>query len=85
MRKLKLDLDSLAVEAFDTAPADASDGTVIGHGPTVASCWISCNGTCPAPCTGGFHTECCTDGACIPKDTYFDETCGEVCTYSCTG
>jgi len=84
MRKLKLDLDDLTVEAFDTVTTHAPDGTVVGYGPTLTaqcgSCWISCNGTCPLPCTGGFYSECCTGDGCNPT---FDYSCGEACTVSC--
>lgn len=55
MKKLKLDLDDLAVEAFETVEESVNVGTVVGHAPTITlcggSCWISCNGTCPYPCT----------------------------------
>lgn len=63
MRKLKLDLNELAVEAFDTAAVPATRGTVEGMqrytyycdtlectGPYGASCdWSQCNTcyTCP--------------------------------------
>lgn len=63
MRKLKLDVDKLVVEAFDTAAAPAARGTVEGMqqytfycdtfectGPNGTSCnWSKCNTcyTCP--------------------------------------
>jgi len=57
MRKLKLRLDALTVEAFETVEASAEVGTVVGHAPTITACggtcYISCNGTCPLPCTAG--------------------------------
>lgn len=84
MRKLKLDLDDLTVEAFDTVATDAPEGTVVGHIRTVTaqcgSCQISCNGTCPLPCSGGFYSECCSGDGCNPT---FDYTCGEACTAVC--
>ena len=59
MGKLKLDLDDLQVESFDTAmDASLGDGTVYGQTPSGAdeSCgsWGSCGTTCagqPATCT----------------------------------
>ena len=63
MRKLKLDLNDLTVEAFETVEARADEGTVVGHAPTFTricgSCEISCNGTCPQPCTGVDCTTLC--------------------------
>lgn len=54
MRKLKLDVAALTVEAFDTVTTPAPDGTVVGHGPTFTvqcgTCWVSCTDTCPLPC-----------------------------------
>jgi hypothetical protein len=42
MRKLKLDLESLAVETFPVADGEAESGTVLAH-----SGWTQCGGlTC---------------------------------------
>jgi len=88
MRKLKLDLEHLAVESFDVANDSAGEGTVEAHAPVTRlscnSCAISCNGTCPLPCDTGFQSECCTGepytGCCNPTHEY---TCGEACTQVC--
>ena len=66
MRKLRLDLDDLTVEAFETVKAAAARGTVVGHAPTITgcgagTCWLSCNGTCPLPCT---TPDVCTTPVC---------------------
>jgi hypothetical protein len=58
MQKLRLDVESLAVESFEAVAADAGDGTVQGHlVPTGA--WCQANSyrsycpntvcTCPPP------------------------------------
>jgi hypothetical protein len=56
MKKLKLDLDRLAVEGFEAEPARAErDGTVQGHMTGLDTCypctdWDSCGGTCGGSC-----------------------------------
>lgn len=65
MRKLKLDLDQLAVETFEAGDGDEKAGTVRGHVS------IACEPSEPDSCVG--HT---CDGAIItcngdcPKDSY---------------
>jgi hypothetical protein len=59
MRKLKLDLDDLTVEVFETVKSPAAEGTVMGHAPT-----LSCGGTCVISCYGS-----------CPCDTYEDPWC----------
>jgi hypothetical protein len=92
MRKLKLDLEHLTVESFDTEPTAAGEGTVEAHGRTITvecgTCEVSCNPSncymCPSD--GGFHTECCTENtACCSYgcDTSEAYTCGEACTAVC--
>ncbi len=63
MKKLRLDLEGLAVESFDTEPASGDRGTVRGHaeytvfcatpectGPNGTSCnWSACH-TCAGSC-----------------------------------
>ncbi|MBV9110784.1 MAG: hypothetical protein JO306_15345 [Gemmatimonadetes bacterium] len=60
MKKLKLDLGTLEVEGFSSAPPAGALGTVEGQGlsrPTVATivcdtCHVSCNYTaCPVDCS----------------------------------
>ncbi len=87
MHKLKLDLDRLIVESFDTdASGIARRGTVRGHSGfsvgaftcvvnTCDSCYdtcYSCGGSCGAGCTGG--NSCY--GSCI------DPTCN-TCLTNC--
>ena len=81
MNKLKLQLDDLRVDTFQTTPAPREKGTVFGEQctcytqctcpgcPTCAgygTCDASCNGTCDASCNG-------TCGA---------FTCGFTCYYT---
>jgi hypothetical protein len=69
MRKIRLDLDALAVDSFAVSAESAPRGTVQGHGGrqsidiceplphdyTEVDCTAaaSCNGTCYASCGGG--------------------------------
>lgn len=55
MNKLKLKLDELAVDTFDTTPVEKQNGTVYGEQctcytvctcPGCPTCDVSCNGTC---------------------------------------
>lgn len=59
MRKLKLDLDALAVSSFDVEEAPAAEaGTVRGHvGTEVWTCRRTCARTCVGP--SDLDTECC--------------------------
>lgn len=53
MKKLSLDLDSLAVQSFETAPADPSGrGTVLGREAAFRSLGLTeCNTACRCPPT----------------------------------
>ena len=73
MNKLKLALDDLRVDTFQTTPVEAPKGTVFGEQctcytnctcPGCPTCDASCNGTCDASCNGT------CDGA---------YTCGNTC------
>lgn len=71
--KMKLQLEELAVESFDTTPAERGKGTVFAQQectcPTACSCpgCLTCDGTCPA------------DPSCA-------DTCWNTCDdYSCAG
>jgi hypothetical protein len=74
MRKLKLDLDQLTVDSFDTNPSDDTQrGTVQGFShfchtlldtcdtcdPSCASC-VSCYGTCYNTCGPSCYGTCAT-------------------------
>ena len=80
MNKLKLQLEDLRVDSFDTTTAEKAKGTVFGEqctcytqctcpgcptcDATCNTCDQSCNGTCAASCNG---------------------TCEWTCDYSCGG
>jgi len=62
MPKLKLNVEDLAVDTFETA-LDAGDvGTVLANSkPTMGqavSCAYSCNGTCDPQCLTGYPDTC---------------------------
>ncbi|HEX6373896.1 MAG TPA: hypothetical protein VF006_33515 [Longimicrobium sp.] len=61
MNKLRLRLDDLRIDSFDTSPAQQAKGTVFGEQctcytqctcPGCPTCYASCNGTCDASCNG---------------------------------
>ena len=73
MKKMKLDLDELTVDSFDTSSAGPRAGTVFGEQctcytnctcPGCPTCAQSCNGTCGDSCNG---------------------TCGDSCYGTCAG
>ena len=89
MRKLKLELDGLQVESFDTQPGARGAGTVAGHadligignvviGPApdtqdLQRCWESWNNSCVT----------CVISAC-PGETCGNQlTCGNTCKETC--
>jgi hypothetical protein len=79
MKKLKLQLEDLLVDTFDTTPVQRAKGTVFGEQctcytqctcPGCPTCAASCNGTCAASCNGSCAATC-------------DASCGGTCDYSC--
>jgi hypothetical protein len=90
MRKLKLDLDQLTVDSFDTLSADgAGRGTIEAfqttappctleyyptYAPTCAATCASCNGTCDNTCGS-------TCGGYTCGGTCNDPTCGTCQTH----
>jgi hypothetical protein len=48
-RKLRLDLDVLEVQSFDTHDVDPARGTVKGHATNYGTCQGSCVQTCGGP------------------------------------
>ena len=56
MRKIKLNLETLNVESFETAAAERRQGTVLGHAPT--------NGAV-TQCRSAF--DACPTGFCAPS------------------
>lgn len=75
--KLRLELEQLAVESFDTASPAAQRGTVLGEQqctcPTNCSCpgCYTCDNTCPNTCA---YT--CDDASCA-------NTCDGTCNWTC--
>ena len=75
MHKLKLQLEDLLVDSFDTTATEKPKGTVFGEQctcytqctcPGCPTCDASCNGTCDASC----------NGTC-------DATCNVTCAFTC--
>jgi len=74
MRKIRLQLDALTVETFDTSPTQTPRGTVLAFDKTEActascgeSCLITgctCFETCPVSCPNGSCWESC-GGTCF--------------------
>lgn len=95
MKKMRLDLDTLAIESFDTTGIDESTrGTVKGHLPpdtywrycsdglTCAdSCDVSCAGSCYDPSCGQTYCGTCHDWTC--GETYCG-TCDPYCCCTCS-
>jgi hypothetical protein len=79
MRKLKLDLDELAVESFSTFASRNEEGTV--HARSGESCDV-----CEPPCSGRNTCADSCDGVCGSYYCYTDEpSCGQgSCLYTCT-
>jgi hypothetical protein len=73
MNKLKLCLDDLAVESFDTERMQQEKGTVVGEA-------CSCAGTCPGQATCDYT---CDDATC--PYTCDDDTCAASCNGTCAG
>jgi hypothetical protein len=88
--KLKLDLDELQVESFDTTPGEhRREGTVFGQQctcytqctcPGCPTCDASCNGTCGGTCDASCNGTC---GGTCANSCY--GTCGEYTCYGCGG
>jgi hypothetical protein len=95
MAKLKLQLDDLLVDSFQTTEPLRPKGTVFGEQctcytqctcPGCPTCYASCNGTCDASCNGTCGASC--NGSCATCDETFDvcQTAGgNTCDYTCPG
>ncbi|HYW11389.1 MAG TPA: hypothetical protein VE871_05510 [Longimicrobium sp.] len=79
-RKLKLSLDELTIDSFDTTRPAAKNGTVFGEQctcytqctcPGCPTCYASCNGTCAGTCANTCANTC------------DDATCGCGTGYTC--
>jgi hypothetical protein len=82
--KLKLNLEQLTVDSFDTSASEKPRGTVFGEQctcytnctcPGCPTCDASCNGTCGGTCAGSCYGTC--DATC--------NTCAASCYGSCDG
>ena len=71
MNKLKLSLDDLHVDTFQTAPAEGGKGTVFGEQCT---CYTNC--TCPGAATCDASCDATCGFTC-------DLSCGDTCFISC--
>ncbi|MEM7354333.1 MAG: hypothetical protein AAF657_26240 [Acidobacteriota bacterium] len=76
MKKLKLDLDDLEVESFQTTPeaGDSEEGTVYGYlsfGP---------GNTCDDGCTNNTFCRVCTQLGCTAQTNCNQNTCPAGCT-----
>ena len=89
MAKLKLQLDDLLVDSFQTTEPQKPKGTVFGEQctcytnctcPGCPTCDASCNGTCDATCAGTCAYTC-DDATCVGCGSGYD-TCGG---YTCDG
>ncbi|WP_420127810.1 hypothetical protein [Longimicrobium sp.] len=80
--KLKLKLDDLTVDTFQTTSPPKAKGTVFGEQCT---CYTQCTcpgcPTCDASCNGTCHASC--NGTCVSCAASCNGTCGDSCGYSC--
>lgn len=53
MAKIKLNVDALEIESFDTVEMTQERGTVVAHSDRATICEESCAGTCYTHCWGG--------------------------------
>lgn len=76
MKKLRLDLDALAVDSFNTALPPGGRGTVRGAEPTDVGCGTY-DGTCYNTCGGPAYP---TNGnTCYYLSCGEENTCGTLC------
>jgi hypothetical protein len=82
MKKLRLQLEDLQIDSFQTTPAEKPKGTVFGEQctcytqctcPGCPTCDASCNGTCDASCNGTCN---CSGATC-------DASCYGTCEWTC--
>ena len=88
MQKIRLDLDALHVDSFETDAAPGSHGTVRGHGEVPKeepasdydgvcnSYYDSCNGSC-ASCVNSCWASCA--GTCYSCNPTCVQSCHSVC------
>ena len=84
--KLRLKLEELSVESFDTTRSEKAKGTVFGEQCT---CYTNC--TCPGcpTCDASCEATCantCDDYTCVAScNGTCDASCGDTCGTSCKG
>lgn len=65
MQKIKLELDTLAVQSFATSSNEAANGTVVAHdatqaGPNCGSAYDACQtGLCTGDCQPTYSPDAC--------------------------
>lgn len=81
MKKIRIDVDALAVESFATTPEPRREkGTVRGHASMDETCLdYSCEGSCDWT----FCVPYCTDEGCAPTPAGTCQTCGGSCGATC--
>jgi hypothetical protein len=88
--KLKLNLEDLTVDSFDTTRPPPKKGTVFGEQctcytnctcPGCPTCYASCNGTCAGTCENTCANTC-DDATCVGCGS--GDTCGWTCDDTCT-
>jgi hypothetical protein len=86
--KLKLNVEHLTVDSFETAASQAGRGTVFGKGVTTIptalrdeTCWESCNGGCDTGPQVSYCASCdqTCDGWTCNNGPWSDCTCGYIC------
>lgn len=77
MKKLRLQLDDLRIDSFQTSPLDRPDGTVFAEQCT---CHTAC--TCPGcPSCGATCPYTCDDDTCALSCPAPGNTCAYTCNY----
>jgi hypothetical protein len=93
MNKLRLRLDDLQVDTFQTTPAQKEKGTVFGEQctcysectcPGCPTCDASCNGTCEADTGCGPTCNASCRASCVDNTCAIDYgSCGLSCPNTC--
>ena len=87
--KLKLNLDQLTVDSFDTTATERPKGTVFGEQctcytnctcPGCPTCDATCPNTCPASCYGTCHScpDTCWEESCACTPSKYTD-CPDIC------
>jgi hypothetical protein len=94
MKKLRLQLEDLQIDSFQTTSPEKPKGTVFGEQctcytqctcPGCPTCDASCNGTCDASCNGSCDG-CSGDPSCFGScDETCEWSCGTTCGYTSPG